>query len=203
MNLSDFELTSEIVAEVEKQVAANDGSPATTRWRELCESLAAFNLSPSVYRAIWEHVFEQWDAAKNGPAPMWIPNQQNSDDANLSGWMKANNCDDYEAFHRWARENRSQFWQQAIERIGVKFETPPATILDQSDGVDRAKWLSGSRLNIAESCFLAEPNAIAIVEGSPDGTQTRISYGELTIKLNKSPPVFARPVSRRVMRLAC
>ena len=185
MNLADFELSSDIVNEIEKLVAANGDSPATTRWRELCESLVSFKLSPAVYWAIWEHVFEQWNSAENGPAPMWIPNAKNSDEANLSDWMKANSCADYETFHCWARENRSQFWQQAIERIQVKFETPPSTILDQSSGVDRAKWLTGSRLNIAESCFLAESDAIAIIEGRPDGTQTRTSYGQLNDQVDQ------------------
>lgn len=107
MNLADYELSAEIAAEIEQVVAASGESPATDRWQQLCKSLAPFDLSPTVYLAIWEHVFEQWDVESNGPAPMWVPDPKQAQDANLSGWMKATDCKEYESFHRWTCENLS------------------------------------------------------------------------------------------------
>ena len=185
MNLADYELSAEIAAEIEQVVAASGESPATDRWQQLCKSLAPFDLSPTVYLAIWEHVFEQWDVESNGPAPMWVPDPMQAQDANLSGWMKATDSEEYESFHRWTRENRGEFWRQAIEKIGIQFQTPPTKILDSSAGVDRAKWLTDSRLNLADSCFLADANAIAIIEGQPEGTQQRITYAELNDQVNQ------------------
>ena len=179
MNLANLNLSPETVSEIQQNVSACKNESIEVQWVELCEALAPLDLGPSTYRAIWEHVFTKWDIENNGPVPMWFPDEKRIENANLSKWIQDNQCENYQDFHLWSSENRGEFWQQAIKRVGIKFETPATSTLDQSAGIEQAKWLTGSRLNIAESCFQADGDAVAIIQGEPDGTKAKITYSQL------------------------
>jgi len=67
-----------------------------------------------------------------------------------------------------------------IRRLGIVFREEPARIREPGGDLRRSEWLPGARLNIAESCFLAEPGKTAIVsrsEASPN--LQRVSFRDL------------------------
>jgi len=67
-----------------------------------------------------------------------------------------------------------------IERLGIVFRTKPEAILEPNADPMHPDWLPGARLNIAESCFRAEPGKTAIVCASEAIPELRhVTYGEL------------------------
>lgn len=85
----------------------------------------------------------------------------------------------YEEAHRWSVIHRDEYWRIVLDRLGVRFRQPYTQLLDLSRGVEQAQWLVGAKLNIAESCFTAPPEATAIVHQTQGGSLQRWSYGEL------------------------
>ncbi len=178
MNLDQLELTENL----QKLIDETAEIAADVRWQMICDYLPAASPTPTAYRAIWEEVFSDWPE-RNGPPPMWIPGQ--TDDSNLQNWMNQTGIGTYDDFRSWSADNREDFWQQAIEHLEIQFNTPPSQTIDITNGVERAEWLPGSQLNIGESCFLAEGDAIAITQGNPDGTQTCTTYDQLNAQVDQ------------------
>lgn len=183
MSLEDRELDPKLIEQVETLISNVLGEHPESSWRTLCERLKSLDVPPSVYRSAWDRVFQNWDATNLGPAPMWVPSEAAG--TNLGIWMDQIGITEYKPFWSWAAKHRSDFWEQAIERVGISFETEPSQVLDTSEGIEHAKWLNQSRFNIAESCFDAPPDQIAIIEGSVDGNRVETSYGELNQKVDQ------------------
>lgn len=159
-----------------------DFDPAT-RWRHLCEQLPCQNPTPETYRAVWEEVFRDWSVDQQGPWPMWVPGSIEA--TNLHHWMQQIGSENYDDFRNWAVDDREAFWQQAIERLAIKFATPPSKILDTSQGVQNAQWLPESQFNIGESCFQSDDDSIAIIQGNLDGSQTKTTFAQLNTQVNQ------------------
>ena len=118
-------------------------------------------------------------------APIWRPTERELNHSNVAVWMRELEHECYAEFHTWSCSNRSEFWKQAIERLGIVFRKPAEQILDFSQGPEQAAWLVGSTLNIAESCFQADENDVAILAQKPDGPIRSITFGELRRRANQ------------------
>jgi acetyl-CoA synthetase len=111
--------------------------------------------------------------------PDWTPSPEQIENSNI-GWLMRHLGDkSYEEVHAWSVEHREDYWKLAIERLGIRFRQPYQQLLDRTCGVEQAAWLSGARLNIAESCFLASPETPAIVHQVQGGPIRTMTYGEL------------------------
>ena len=118
-------------------------------------------------------------------APIWEPTECELTRSNVAIWMKELKYESFAEFHAWSCSNRSEFWGQAIERLGVVFRSPPEQILDDSRGPTQAAWLVGATLNIAESCFQSDPNKTAILAQKPGGPIRSLTYGQLRQRANR------------------
>lgn len=181
--LDTLDISSELSEAIQQLVDETRNDQADLQWRELCHRLAPLELQPAVYRVVWDHVFAQWPQDELGPPPMWVPDDLS--ESNVADWMSAVGAEDLESFRNWTVENREEYWTQAIERLQIKFDTPPTKILDTSAGVDRAKWLVGSSYNIAESCFRADGDAVAMVQGETDGSFRETTYAQLSQQVDQ------------------
>lgn len=121
----------------------------------------------------WE-AFERIYGARrpeDGPPLVWRPSPERAKRANLTALRQDLGFSSYDEVWRWSVTEREDFWQKAIEALEVRFDRGPERILDRSRGAEDPVWLPGARLNIAASCFQADPEAVAIVagrEGSPE-----------------------------------
>ncbi len=87
---------------------------------------------------------------------------------------------DYKDFYRWSIENRDDFWEYTLKKLGIRFHKPYEKISDLSQGVENPVWLPGAEMNIAESCFQADGRRTAVVYASEKDPGIRtISYAEL------------------------
>ncbi len=155
------------------------------RWQAISRFLGQQTAAPGLYRRAWQVCFEDWDAASNGPAPIWVPSDSIANQSNVAVWMRERGLTRFAEFHRWTTDHRAEFWQQSAARLGVRFSRPPSEILDLSQGVARAAWFVDAQLNIAESCFQSSGDATAIVAQRPGGEIRRISYDQLRRQANR------------------
>lgn len=113
------------------------------------------------------------------PAADWTPTPEFIATTNVGWLMKKTGVTTYEELHAWSVRHRAEYWGTAIERLGVRFQRPYREVLDLSRGAEAPQWLTGARINIAESCFSATAEATAIVHQAEGGALAKMTYGEL------------------------
>ena len=98
-------------------------------------------------------------------------------------WRKLG-CESYHELHRLSIEEPERFWPALIDDLGLEFSTPWERVLDESAGIEWAKWFVGGRLNIATNCVHRHaerrPDAVAAVFLGEDGTRRERTYAELS-----------------------
>ncbi len=123
-------------------------------------------------------------------AAEWIPSPDDVEQANVTALSRELGLASYDELHAWSAADRAAFWEAAIRRLGIVFARPPGSVLDVAGGVERPRWLPGARLNIAASCFTADPAAPAIVHSAGHGL-ARLTYGELRVLVGRVARGFA------------
>jgi acetyl-CoA synthetase len=127
----------------------------------------------------WQEIYTDRDPALP-PPPVWTPEPERLQHANISAMMKELGIDDYGAFHCWTVDHRAEFWDRVISRLGIRFSRQPDQILDLSDGASHPNWLPGAELNIVSSCFGEEDYDIAVVAGKEGSDELiAVTYSEL------------------------
>ena len=116
--------------------------------------------------------------------PQWLPDPRRIAEANLTALQKQLKLPDYPSLHRWSAQNRQQYWELVIRRLGILFRQPYRQLLDNSVPTC-PQWLTGAQLNVVESCFQADENAPAIVYPDRDGSLGIVRYGELRTLANR------------------
>jgi acetyl-CoA synthetase len=118
--------------------------------------------------------------AADGPGPAWVPSAAGIGHTNLYKLEKEKRLRTYRELHTWSVDHRDEFWSAMIRLLRIPFKDPPARIWDSEGDPRRPNWLPGARLNIAESCFHADPSKTAILFASESAPHLRrTSYGEL------------------------
>ena len=118
-------------------------------------------------------------------SPIWNPDRKPIAETHLADAMRAQGYDDYTQFHAWSVNDPEGFWRDALARLGIRFAEAPRQMLDVERGVCDPDWLVGAKLNIAESCFNARPDAVAIVEGGPGGARRALTYDQVRRAANR------------------
>jgi len=112
-------------------------------------------------------------------SPAWTPSPEFIATTNIAWLMKRAGVDSCDALHAWSVQNREAYWAIAIGRLGIRFQTPYAQIMDPAQGIESPRWLPGAMLNIVESCFTAPANSPAIVYQKYTGALQIMTVGEL------------------------
>src|SRR5262245_57924737 len=113
---------------------------------------------------------------------VWAPTNEQIEQANVSRLQRKLGCSDYHELHRVSVEEPDRFWPAVIDDLGIEFAEPWSTVLDESGGIEWAKWFVGGRLNIAWNCahkWRDLPGEAAVFRGE-DGTRTALSWPELS-----------------------
>lgn len=113
----------------------------------------------------------------SAPQATWLPDPAFIKTTNIYKMMQELGLQSYAELHRWSVENRLEFWQLMIYKLGIHFQKPYQQIVDLNRGVEYPNWLPGAKLNIAESCFLADPSTTAIIYGG--NNLQRMTFDEL------------------------
>ncbi len=142
------------------------GSP-DWRWR--------FPIHSALYHLAYEGRREE-----DGPGPVWVPSDEEARATNLGKLMSEVGAKTYGDLHHWFVERREEFWRTMIQKLGIIFREDPSKILGTRSDATHPEWLPGAELNIAESCFRADPGKVAIRSASEGSKLLRqVTYGEL------------------------
>lgn len=99
--------------------------------------------------------------------------------------MQKHDCKTYHDFWRWSINHKSDFWQETVSNLDIQLKQPFSTILDISKGVEQPQWLKGAQLNIVDSCFQNDANAIAVIFQKEGGEIQQVSQKELEKLVNR------------------
>ncbi len=150
-----------------------------SEFQELIRSSAPLRGCPRAQLALYHEAYKARVPAA-GPGPAWIPPDDATATTHVGQLMARHSLTAYADLHRWSVQHRDAFWAEAIRELGIVFRTPPREIRDPASDLTHPDWLPGAELNIAESCFRADPSQDAIVSASEaDPTIRRMTYGEL------------------------
>lgn len=173
----DKTAAAQILARLRNEFA--DLSPVDC-WQRLTQDVLTSNLPFALHRLLYQTIFADRDFA-----PAWIPSQTEIESANLTALMHELGINSYADLHQWSSQNRSQFWERMIQRLNIRFQKPYEQIANLAQ-IEHPEWFADARLNIAESCFQASENQIAIVFQSEEEEWRHIwTYGKLNTTSNQ------------------
>ena len=117
--------------------------------------------------------------------PIWLPDQKTIDRSNIVAAMKQHHFLTYEQLYQWSIDQREDFWSFVVETLGIQFERPFQRVMDTQTSDVSPRWFTSGQLNIAESCFSAEPDSPALVEGNAMRQRRIFTYGQLRCLANQ------------------
>ena len=161
------------------ETGAGGQAAAQCCWHELARTVLTPATPFAVHKLLYERVYRQRD-----PAPAWIPTAEEIRASNLHALMRERGCATYEELFSWSVTRRMEFWGHLARRLRIRFARPWLAVADLSD-LRAPRWFPGARLNIAESCFNAPAEAVAIVHQAEEGAPAAVSYGELRALANR------------------
>ncbi len=105
-------------------------------------------------------------------------------------FMRQHSIGSYADLVRRSIDDLEWFWAAAVSYLGIPFYEPYRTILDTRKGMQHPEWFSGGRINLSEVCVdrwaATEPDRTALVAENEEGTQHRLSYGELLERVERA-----------------
>ena len=154
------------------------------RWRALVRDVLRPDLPHEVHVELHRRAFDGWDP-RRGPVPAWLPEPDEVARTNAAALARAIGLDGPADLHGWSAAHRDEFWRRMVERLEVRFQEPPAGVVDLAAGEESPRWLPGARMNIVETCLGGDPDRLAIRWRAEDGTGGRLTVGELQRLTNR------------------
>lgn len=150
--------------------------PSARVWQWLTRNLLRPQHPLAVHELLHRAVFADWNPA-DGPAPAWFPEDPGS--SNIAWLMRQAGLETYRDLHAWSVAQPQAFWGTMLARLDVKFQQPFASVLDLAGGPEHPQWLTGARLNVADSCFQAADDSPAILYQAEEGPLEVLSLAAL------------------------
>ena len=117
--------------------------------------------------------------------PSWYPEDELIKSSNIYQMMLKNGFVDYLLFWKWSATEKVPFWEQTVKNLNIRFHKDYTSFLDISEGPERAHWLKGAELNIADSCFQNEKDAVAVIYQEENGNLVKVSQQSLESYVNR------------------
>jgi acetyl-CoA synthetase len=117
--------------------------------------------------------------------PSWTPQDDLIKKSNIYQMMQKNGFVRYEDLWKWSVSHKEAFWEQTIENLNIRFHKPFKKILDSSEGPEKARWLTGAKLNIVDSCFQNEDKDVAVIYQQEGGAPVKVTQLALEKYVNR------------------
>ena len=147
------------------------------RWKKIAKAYNRDNL---------EEIYQKYaEIFRDDAVPIiWSPDGEGTRDSNIAKSIRDLGLNDYRQLFRWASENRDEFWEYLVTKLGIRFSNRYKKVLDLKEGVENPGWFRGASLNVVETCFLGRAEQAAIIEGREgSGELAKITYSELQKKV--------------------
>ncbi len=181
---------SEILNAIESLIKTlNPETSSDVLWQSVSKKVLKTTDAFAAHLKIFDWIYTDWNAQKQGPPPVWIPDLSEIPNTHLAQVSSQKGFKNFSQFWSWSVKNREEFWTDFFERTKPAFRVPPTKIFSHSlgqVGFENPKFLLGAQFNIVESCFLAESKKTALVVGREGSKEiSKISYGELLGQVKK------------------
>jgi len=153
-------------------------------WRTISQEILTPHHPFQIHKFLYEIVFSDWNT-QQGPPPAWFPSDELMQNANIAKLMRELKLNSYEELHAWSAQNRADFWNLMIQKLGIRFKQAFTNIVNLSRGVEYPQWLVDANLNIVDSCFKALNDTTAIVFQPEEGAISTVTYQELNSLTNR------------------
>jgi acetyl-CoA synthetase len=158
--------------------------PASECWQCLTQKILKPNHPFALHQLLYETTFSDWDTSHE-PPPAWFPSDGQIQATNIAALMHELKVNSYPELHAWSVQHRAEFWDMMIQRLGICFKQKYTEVVDLWHGVESPQWLVDARLNIAESCFQAPADDLAIIFQPNSGSLATLTYGQLYALTNR------------------
>jgi len=113
---------------------------------------------------------------------VWEPSAEVVEHANVTRLIRRLGCSDFFELHRLSVDEPERFWPAVVEDLGLEFSRPWERVLDESRGIEWARWFPGGRLNLAWNCVhrWAGLGGEAAVWQPEDGGRRALTWAELS-----------------------
>ena len=118
----------------------------------------------------------------------FIPTKKQTEDSNIFRFMQKHHISSISELHKKSVSDLDWYWDAVNDDIGIIWDKKYSRVSDFSAGKPWAKWFTDGKLNIINSItkFAKKtPDKIAYWFVSENNTETKITYLELDIKINK------------------
>ena len=143
-------------------------------------------------------------------SPLWQASSEAIDNSNLSAYQRFIKgehgvaFENYQQLHQWSVDNSEDFWESIWQFTGVIASRRYDNVLDNAEAFPGAQWFPGAELNFAENLlrYAQRDDAaskIAIVARLENGERRELSYAELYVEVENSPPDSKRLALRWVI----
>ncbi len=153
-------------------------------WKMLSKEILTPDMPFELHLLLFSACYPKWHESPQ-TAPAWMPDSETLKTSHLTECMQETHQQSVNDFHAWSVKNPVDYWQYMITQLGIKFSKKPTSICDLSHGVEHPAWLVDAKLNIAESCFNADPTQIAVVQQKRQGALEYFSYEDLNKLSNR------------------
>lgn len=120
---------------------------------------------------------------------VWKPTPDYVEGSNIKRFMDKHGIKDYEELLERSSADISWFWDAVVKDLDIEFFEPYTKVVDQSEGIQWAKWFVGGKTNIAHNCLdrhaAQRPNKVACVWEGEDGEVRKVTYGEMHSVVNR------------------
>lgn len=116
---------------------------------------------------------------------IWEPTGDYIERANVTRFMRRHGIASYAELIARSTDDIEWFWTAALEDLDFCWYEPYTTLLDQSDGIEWARWFTGGKTNIVLNCIDRHLDAgrgerHAMTFESEAGEVRRFTYAELS-----------------------
>jgi len=118
---------------------------------------------------------------------LFAPSHDVVENANILAYMKSKGFTDYDAFHQWSLEHRSEFWEDMAKELHW-FEPWQTTF--QWTTKPFFQWFAGGKFNIVYNCLDRHKDTptwkkVAFYWEGDDGSSRTLTYEELYVMTNR------------------
>lgn len=121
---------------------------------------------------------------------VWYPPKELVEQSNVKKFMERYGIKGYKELIKRSTEDVEWFWEEATKELNVEWFQNYTKTLDQTEGVQWAKWFIDGKLNIAHNCVdkhakSSRKNKIALIWSGEDGQVKKYSYWDLHFEVGK------------------
>jgi len=121
---------------------------------------------------------------------VWKPTEDYIEKANITRFMKKHDIKDYDELIKRSTDDIEWFWDAVMKDLNIEWYQPYEKVLDDSKGIQWAKWFVGGKINIVHNCLdkhikSGKKNNIAITWENEKGDVRKLTYNDLYVEVNK------------------